>query len=253
MARKVFQRLFIFHVPIANITYDEAAQVMESFMERRDRTRIGTFINAHTLNFAEKDGEFKDILCRSEIVFGDGLGVKLAAHFLCRTHLRANLNGTDLMPFLFKRKRNKQGRVFLFGAAPGVAEKAGQEIEFTFPDWKVVGSKNGFFKEAQSREIIELINNSGADLLLVALGNPKQERWLSMHKHELKVPLCIGIGALLDYLAGQEVRAPNWMCRLGLEWLYRMCFQKGKFARYFFGNPAFFWSLAKERLRQLLY
>jgi N-acetylglucosaminyldiphosphoundecaprenol N-acetyl-beta-D-mannosaminyltransferase len=243
-----FQRLFVFHVPLANITYEEAAQVMESFMDKRDRTRIGTFINAHTLNFAAQDNEFRDILCRSEIVFGDGIGVKLAAQVLCHTTLKANLNGTDLLPYLFQRKRKEQGRVFLFGSAPGVSAKAAQEIEFAFPDWKVVGHRHGFFSDKESSGLIELINQSGADLLLVALGNPMQERWLSEHKNELKVPLCIGIGALLDYIAGNEVRAPRWLCSIGLEWLYRMLFQKGKFMRYFLGNPIFFARLAKERL-----
>ena len=242
-----FQRLFIFQVPIANLSYDEAARVMESFMEKRDRTRIGSFINAHTLNFAGKDRAFREILCHSDMVFGDGIGVKIASKVLCSTTLKANLNGTDLLPFLLQRYRKQTGKVFLFGSAPGVAEKAGKAIERDFPNWNVVGHRDGFFSDEESDEIIRSINETDADLLLVALGNPKQEQWLSLHKNELKIPLCIGIGALLDYLAGEEVRAPNWMCRLGLEWLYRMFFQKGKFARYFLGNPIFIARLLQYR------
>jgi exopolysaccharide biosynthesis WecB/TagA/CpsF family protein len=195
------------------------------------------FVNAHTINLARRDPEYASILNRGDLVLNDGAGVKLAAR-MKGVRFAANFCGTDFVPELLGRLGEEGVRAFLLGGRPGRAEGAAVALERDHPGVVVVGHHHGYGSD--DAEVVRRINESGAEVLLVAMGNPLQERWIDRHRQELEVPLAVGVGALLDFLAGAVPRAPGWLRRLELEWFYRLYREPRRmFGRYVVGNPAF--------------
>ena len=125
----------------------------------------------------------------------------------------------------------KGWKFFLFGSAPGIADKAKLKAEELYPGIKIVGTRNGYFTAADEPEIISQIKNSRADVLLAALGVPKQEKWLAKFRDELQIPVSIGVGGTFDVMAGVVKRAPLWMQRAKLEWLFRAMLQPSRAGR----------------------
>lgn len=246
------RRVPLLDLSITDATYPEAARLLDTLVRRRDRASMVHFVNAHTLNQANRNDAYRRALGRAEHLFGDGTGVRWAVRALQGVRLRANLNGTDLIPYFMREKVASGRRVFLLGTRDEVLRRAVPAVEEQMAGWQVCGFHDGFFDDADERRVVARINAARPDLLLVAMGNPRQETWIDRNLYRLEVPLSMGVGALFDYWAGAERRAPAWMCRAGVEWLYRMLFQRGKFARYFLGNPEFIWSVlrAKWSLRQ---
>lgn len=154
------------------------------------------------------------------IVCNDGIGLDIATWLLYRQRFPENMNGTDFVPYLLQHAPNPL-KVFLFGAEPGVADAAARHIESQLGA-KVVGCCNGFDQSKDITKLKAMIANSGADVLLVALGNPAQENWILKHHPELPIPIAIGVGALFDFMAKRKVRAPKFIQQLHLEWLYRL-------------------------------
>ena len=166
----------------------------------------------------------------SDLVVPDGAGTVWAAHHLGHA-MPERVAGYDLTQALLKRAPEKNRRVFFFGSAPGVAEKAKRKAESLYPGIRVVGVRNGYFSEADEPGIIREIREAKPDLLLAALGVPKQEKWLKKHKDELGVPVSIGVGGTLDVMAGTAKRAPVWMQKAKLEWLFRGILQPKRAGR----------------------
>ncbi|AOS03253.1 WecB/TagA/CpsF family glycosyltransferase [Xanthomonas oryzae pv. oryzae] len=154
-------------------------------------------------------------------IVNDGIGMDLAARLIHGRRFAGNLNGTDLIPYLC-RESAQPLKFFLLGGRPGVGKTAAATLTGTLGQ-QVVGMCDGYGEFAAAGEgLTERINRSGADVLLVAFGNPLQERWILDHSHALGVPLVFGVGALLDFLSGTAKRAPEWVRRLHLEWMYRL-------------------------------
>lgn len=241
------RRVPLFGLQITNATFPEAAGILEGLLNRRDRARVVHFVNAHTLNLARQDASYHRSLGRAEHLFGDGIGVRWAVRALHGAGLRANLNGTDLVPYFMQGTADRNYRLFMLGTHDRVLETAATTVRRALQGWEVCGLYHGFFDGFDEWQVVERINQAQPHLLLVAMGNPKQELWIDRHLYHLDVPLSMGVGALFDYWAGKERRAPLWMRQSGLEWLYRMLFQQGKFRRYLFGNPEFLWRVAREK------
>ncbi|MCC5085348.1 WecB/TagA/CpsF family glycosyltransferase [Xanthomonas campestris pv. raphani] len=154
-------------------------------------------------------------------IVNDGIGMDLAARLIHGRRFAGNLNGTDLIPYLC-REAAQPLKFFLLGGRPGVGKTAAATLTGTLGQ-QVVGMCDGYGEFAAAGEgLAERINRSGADVLLVAFGNPLQERWILDHGEALQVPLVFGVGALLDFLSGTAKRAPNWVRRLHMEWMYRL-------------------------------
>ena len=218
----------VFGVPIRCETMAEA---LERVAAARDpgHPKFFAFVNAHCLNLAYVDLAYAEILRRCDVVWPDGTGVRMAGRRL-GFPVPENVNGTDLFPLL-------SGRVFLYGAAPGVAERAAENVRAKYPQMTVVGTADGFGDECA---VIESVNRVRPDILLVAKGVPQQEKWIAAHLGELKCGCAIAVGGLLDFVSGRIPRAPLWMRRLGIEWLYRLkCEPVRMFRRYVIGNPLF--------------
>lgn len=233
----------VFGVPIMAATAEQATHSIR-MAARRGRVRVA-YVNAHTLNLAYEDQDLHEALANYDFVLNDGIGVSLAARAQGR-RFPENLNGSDFTPRLLKLSAEEGWRVFLLGGRPGVAQTAAAELAGAIPGLQIVGARHGFHEnpllDAQA------VRRSGAEVLLVAMGNPQQELWLHDHFHELpQVRVGVGVGAFLDFQAKAVSRAPGWMNRLGVEWVYRLAREPRRLAkRYLLGNPRFLLRVARE-------
>jgi N-acetylglucosaminyldiphosphoundecaprenol N-acetyl-beta-D-mannosaminyltransferase len=247
-----FDRILrVLGVPIHDVTKDLARDwVLHQILRRREPTSAAAFfVNAHTLNLAAADAEYRALLGRGDAVFGDGTGVRWAGK-LQGIRVRDNLVGTDFVPHLFSTSPPDQFSYFMLGATQATVEKAAEYARREFPNWRQAGVHHGYVKEeAESRAAIAQINDSGADVVLVGMGNPIQERWIERWKDEIKAQVCLGIGGLFDYWAGNVERAPQWVRKIGYEWAWRLYQEPvAKARRYLIGNPLFLYHVTRERL-----
>ena len=224
-----FSVVEILGVPVAALTMREAVEQAERWMDERRGALIAT-ANAEMIMNATRDEELFEILHSADLVVPDGAGTVWAARHLGH-EMPERVAGYDLSQELLRRAPLKNRRVFFFGSAPGVAEKAKQKAEELYPGISVVGVRNGYFSNEEEPEIIQKIRETRPDLLLVALGVPKQEKWLKKHKEALDVPVSIGVGGTLDVMAGTMRRAPVWMQKAKLEWLFRALLQPKRAGR----------------------
>ena len=219
----------ILGVHVDSLTMKEAVKRIRTFIEERKPVLIAT-ANAEMLMRTTYDHELKTILNDAALVVPDGAGTVWAAHHL--GHLMPErVAGYDLAQELMHEAPQKGYRLFFFGAAPGVAEKAKTKAEKLYPGIKIVGVRNGFFSADDEPEILREIKEASPDILLAALGVPKQEKWLASHLSELAVPVSMGVGGTFDVMAGIMKRAPRWMQKAKLEWLFRGALQPKRAGR----------------------
>jgi N-acetylglucosaminyldiphosphoundecaprenol N-acetyl-beta-D-mannosaminyltransferase len=244
--------LSVLGVPVSDLSMDDAIAYLERILVNQPRSAPHAvfFVNAHTLNLACEDPSFREVLCSAHRVFGDGTGVRWAVRWLHGHRLKDNVNGTDVVPLLFSRLGGRGLSYFLLGNTAERIERAAAHARQAFPGWRQAGFHHGYLGETGSpahAEAVAKINASGADMLLVGMGNPKQEQWIARHLPQLAVPLCMGTGGLFDYWVGDLVRAPAWVRRVGFEWLHLVIHQPHKSRRYFLGNPLFLARVARSR------
>jgi N-acetylglucosaminyldiphosphoundecaprenol N-acetyl-beta-D-mannosaminyltransferase len=248
---EIDSKLDVFGVPVIDASMEDALSLMEEIIRSPSRTaRSVYFVNAHTLNVAWEDPAYRDVLRNADYVFGDGTGVRWAVRALHGRSFRDNVNGTDMLPLLFATRANRGYRYYLLGNTAERIERAAAYARRTFTGWILAGHHHGYLDGLDQRAIVADINESGADMLLVAMGNPKQELWIDRFRGDLRVPLCIGVGGLLDYWSGDLRRAPPWMRKVGYEWVHLLMRQPTKARRYLIGNPQFLARVAKARLQR---
>ena len=223
------ERVNILGVDVDAVTMAEAVNVVRRAMDTRAGVLVAT-ANAEMLMRATHDEELRRILNASALVVPDGAGTVWAARHLGHA-MPERVAGYDLAQELLRCAPAEGRRVYFFGSAPGVAEKAKAKAEQLYPGIEIVGVRNGFFSPADNAAIIAEIRAARPDLLLVALGVPKQEKWIAAHLAELDVPVAIGVGGTLDVMAGVMKRAPHWMQRAKLEWLFRGLMQPKRAGR----------------------
>ena len=222
-------RVEILGVGVDSLTMSQAVERVQDLIKRRENSIVAT-ANAEMLMMATQDTELRDILNAAELVVADGAGTVWAANYL-GYEIPERVAGADLVQEIMKISPRQDYKIFLFGAAPGIAEKVKLKAEEIYPGIKIVGVRNGYFTAADEPEIIAQIRKSQADILLAALGVPKQEKFLSRHKSELNVPVSIGVGGTFDVMAGVVKRAPLWMQKAKLEWLFRALLQPSRAGR----------------------
>jgi N-acetylglucosaminyldiphosphoundecaprenol N-acetyl-beta-D-mannosaminyltransferase len=246
--REAPPELHLFGIRIVNTTMDEALEWVV------DRATAGTpslmaFVNPDCLNIAWKNPAYKAVLLGAQRVLPDGIGIHLACRML-GTPLLANVNGTDMFPRLCQRLAGTGLSIFLFGARPGVAAAAAAAMKVLHPELAIAGTRDGYFSPEETLRVVEEINRSGASVLLVAMGAPRQEQWLAEHGPELSPPVRMGVGGLFDFYSGRIARAPVWMREIGLEWVYRLLQEPGRmWRRYIIGNPLFLFRVWRESRR----
>ncbi len=220
----------ILGIPIDNVTMEEAMAAVKKFLNE-DKVHAIYTPNSEIMMAALQDNSLKETLKAGDLLVPDGAGVVLASKIL-GNELSERVPGFDLVNNIFKMSPEMKPSFFLLGAKPGVAEEAAVNIINRFPDVKIAGWHHGYFSENEENEIIEKINSSGADILLVALGAPKQEKWIHKNKGRFhKVKICIGIGGSLDVFAGKANLAPPFFREHSLEWLYGLYKEPRRFRR----------------------
>ena len=223
------ERVNILGVEVDAVTMTEAVADVCAYMDERAGVMIAT-ANAEMIMRATHDRELCTILNEAALVVPDGAGTVWAARHLGHA-MPERVAGYDLAQELLRRAPAEGRRIYFFGAAPGVAEKAKEKAEQLYPGIEIVGVRNGFFSPADNAAIITEIKAAHPDLLLVALGVPKQEKWIAAHLAALDVPAAIGVGGTLDVMAGVMKRAPYWMQKAKLEWLFRGLMQPKRAGR----------------------
>jgi N-acetylglucosaminyldiphosphoundecaprenol N-acetyl-beta-D-mannosaminyltransferase len=237
-------------VGIDSVTMSETLDAAEELVRARKPSYFVT-PNVDVLVQLQTDREFKRIYDGASLVLADGMPLIWAGKFL-GTPFKAKVSGSDLFVELCKRASEKGFSVYFMGAMPGVAAKAAAILEKRFPGLKVTGTHSpsfGFEKnEDECREIAAKIKTAKPDILFIGLGSPKQEKWTDRWIAEHQVPLSVMVGISFDYVAGTVKRAPAWMQKSGLEWLFRLCVEpKRLWKRYLVDDPKYFWYVLKQK------
>ena len=210
----------ILGIKVDKITIDGAVDKIFGFLSGNRCHKIYT-PNSEIIMMGYKDEGFAKILNDADLLTADGIGVVKASQIL-RNPVPERAAGFDIASKLIGKLADSEYKLFLFGGKPGVAEQAKAELEKKYPGIKISGLRNGYFKDEETPDIVNEINNSGAELLYVCLGAPKQEIWISENADKLNCRAALGVGGSLDVFAGVAERAPEFYCKHGLEWFYRL-------------------------------
>ena len=230
-------KVAILGVPIDNLSMDEVIQVLEDQILEGGFHQVAT-ANVDFLIKSIHDDELHEALCRCDLVLPDGMPLVWASRMM-GTGLKERVAGADLVPRLAALSASKGYRIFLLGAEEESSARAAAWMECEYPGVCIAGRYSPEYKpldQMDQEDILSKIETARPDILLVAFGNPKREKWLAMHRHRLNVPLCIGIGGSLDFLSGKTSRAPKWMQSNGLEWVHRMSQEPARLANRYLGN-----------------
>ena len=221
------EKISIYGVGYNNVTLDEAAALCEELMLEEKNHMVVT-PNAEIGYMASKDIKLARILNRADVVVADGVGVVYASR-IYRTPVKAKVPGVELGVKVLENAAKSGKGVFFLGAKPGVGDMAAAKLSEKIPGINFVGIRDGYFKSDE--EVISEINASGAEILFVCLGAPKQEFWMAENFDKLNCRLMLGLGGSLDSYAGTVKRAPKLFIKLGLEWFYRLLKEPKRFGR----------------------
>lgn len=227
-----------------SMTMDEALSRAEALL-RGEKAAYVVTPNAEIAYEALHDGQLREMLNGADLMLPDGAGVVLASKLL-RTPVKQKVAGVDFAAGLLGVLERNGQSLYLLGGKPGIGELAAQKMLEAHPQLRIAGIADGYFQD--EAPVIAKINASGADALFVCLGAPKQERFMVQHRQELHVHLMAGLGGSLDAFAGTVQRAPAWMIRLNLEWLYRLIREPKRFRR-MLRLPKYLWAVMLKRIR----
>lgn len=227
-----------------SMTMDETLSRAEALL-RGDKAAYVVTPNAEIAYEALHDGQLREMLNGADLMLPDGAGVVLASKLL-RTPVKQKVAGVDFAAGLLGVLERNGQSLYLLGGKPGIGELAAQKMLEAHPQLRIAGIADGYFQD--EAPVIAKINASGADALFVCLGAPKQERFMVQHQQELHVDLMAGLGGSLDAFAGTVQRAPAWMIRLNLEWLYRLIREPKRFRR-MLRLPKYLWAVMLKRIR----
>ncbi|WP_405324058.1 WecB/TagA/CpsF family glycosyltransferase [Fibrobacter sp.] len=238
------------NVMIDSLFMDEAIAVADELVKKRNNSFIVT-PNVDHLVLLESNQELRDAYSKADLVLADGMPIVWLSKYYGGA-IKEKISGSDFLPKLCELSAQRGYKVFFLGAAPGVAEKAAENMRQLYEGLQVVGCLSpdfDFETDPQKIEkVLEQIKAAKPDILVVAFGCPKQEVFISKYKDVLNVPVCIGVGASLDFAAGLKKRAPKWMSDYGLEWFFRMWQEPGRmFKRYVLRDWRFLKLLWKYR------
>lgn len=232
------RRRAILGLEVSCFSYGEALAFASQMASLPLGQTVISFLNANNANIMFADKEYRDILSR-QMVLPDGIGVDIAATFVYGDKFPANLNGTDFVPALLTYM-DRPRRIGLIGGMAEVAEKAAANFKRHAPWHEFIVVSDGYFSEADSMKVVERVDALKLDILLVGLGSPKQEKWVDTYIRPDHARLVLCVGALFDFVGEAVPRAPRFLRRIRLEWMFRMLIEpKRLWRRYVIGNPLF--------------
>ena len=234
----------ILGVRVDDVTHEETLALVEQFIARQSLHQICT-VNPEFVMRAQQDTAFREVINHAALCIPDGIGLLWAAKRL-RHPLRERVAGSDTVMRIAERAAQTGWRLYLLGAAPGVAEKAASVLQTRYPGLNVVGTFPGSPSPDEQGTIVERIRAARPDVLFVAFGAPAQDTWIARNQPCLQVPVTMGVGGSLDFVAGVSRRAPRWMQRIGLEWLYRLIREPWRWRRQL-ALPCFVWQVLRAK------
>lgn len=236
----------ILDIPVDYVTMDEAKARISTFINSQKYHMVFT-PNPEIIMLAQDNAQMKEALQQADLIIPDGIGVVIGSKILKGKNLPERVPGFDLIQGTMAQAVDKGYRYYFFGSKPGVAEEAAKNMRIKYPGIQIVGTRDGYFKEDEMDAIINDINESGANMLLVALGAPRQELWIQAAKDKLpNVRVAVGVGGSLDGMAGTVKRAPEIFQKLNLEWFYRLVSQPTRAKRMLL-LPKFIVEVLKKR------
>lgn len=241
--KQAIPKLSLFGIELINIKMHELIGHVITYAKTPSKqTQQLAFVNADCFNISIHNAEYRQCLQKCQQVYADGIGVRLASMWK-GVALQDNLNGTDMFPHLCEQLAAQKLPLFLLGGKQGIAETTAKNMKQRYPDLIIAGTQEGFYHQentATHEQVINKINQSGAAVLLVAMGAPTQELWIKTFQSQLNVGVAIGVGGLFDFYSNKIKRAPFWVRQLGMEWIYRLKQEpKRMWKRYIIGNPLF--------------
>lgn len=232
----------ILGVQVNTENYDELIPKVFRNIEDKKKSLV-VAINPEKLMKAKEDPGLKALLNRAEFQIPDGIGVIIASK-LKKGCISSRITGIDMMDRIVREAARTGRAVFLYGAKPGVADKAAQQLKQTYPNLIVAGTQDGY--ESDTSKVLETINKAKPDILFVAMGSPKQEQWIEQHRDNLYPMLYQGVGGSFDVLAGNVKRAPAAFQKMGAEWLYRLLKEPSRLKRQM-NLPKFLFEVFKQK------
>ena len=216
------------------------------------RQLLVCYANVHAFNLAAHDARFKRILQGADILYCDGVGLKLGAK-LDGQQLTNRNTAPDWVPELAVACEQADLSLFIVGAASGIAERAANKLRETAPELHIVGVHDGYFDKTntsvENDAVIQAINRAAPDILIIGFGMPLQEYWIEENRSRLGAKILLPVGGMINYLAGNVYRAPRWITDYGLEWLARLVVEPRRlWRRYVLGNPTFLWRVLRNRI-----
>jgi N-acetylglucosaminyldiphosphoundecaprenol N-acetyl-beta-D-mannosaminyltransferase len=247
------KRLLSIHtIEVLFAGYDEILTVIDSALHRSIVPQTIGYINAHTVNLCARDPFLQEALRRQTINYAEGVGIHLAAWFLhtSTTGLRLNHNATDLNERLLGFLNSEKRSIYFLGGTPSTMDSLLTTVRQRYPDLRIAGACDGY-SGMTDPALIEGINGSQADVVMLALGQPNQERWLYLHRDMINVPVCIAAGGFFDFISGTTLRAPWFVRAVRMEWFFRMMMEPGRlWKRYIIGIPQFIFLILKQRMQR---
>ena len=219
----------ILGVPIDIVTIDGAIDKVKELLEGNHCSMVTT-PNTEIVMAATNDRELLEVLSKSDLCIPDGIGLIYASR-IQKLGLTARVTGVDLMKKILEYSNTLEKSIYILGGKPNVAQLACENIKNTFSSIQVLGFHDGYFSQEDEKKIIQEINEAKPDILFVALGAPRQEKWIYQHKKNLNVKVAMGVGGCVDIWAGTAKRAPDVFQRLGMEWFYRLMKEPWRYKR----------------------
>jgi N-acetylglucosaminyldiphosphoundecaprenol N-acetyl-beta-D-mannosaminyltransferase len=238
------KRVEILGVPVDCVTMDEAIARIESFILSKEPHIVAT-ADSSGLVIAQSDPVFKEILKAADLVTPDSAGVLWA----CRkrgAELEARVSGVDILSKLCAKSADKGYRLFFLGSAPGIAELAAEKLRLQYPGCNIVGTRHGYFPPDSDAVVAAEIAEAKPDVVFVAMGIPRQEKFIAATREIIRAPVAIGVGGSLDVFSGKARRAPKIIQKLWLEWLWRVLLNPSKFTKVK-TLPIFAWMVLREK------
>jgi len=246
-------RVSFLGLDIDNVSFQDALARIVNLARDPEPAYVVTPNVDHVMRI-QKHARFRRVYREASLVLADGMPVVWASRIL-GTPVQEKVSGSDLLPGLAPVAAAEGLSIYLLGGQPGAAEACAHTLSARHPSLRIAGvhcPEPGFHLGlGRNRKVIETVRRAAPDILFVALGTPKQEYWIHRHHRELGVPVSIGVGAAFDFLAGAARRAPAWMQRRGLEWLYRLCCEPRRlWKRYLLDDSPFLFLVMRHALRK---
>lgn len=243
-------RQYLLGVAVDNLTLDESVDRIATFVDT-GHPHQHVVVNADKVVKAARDPRLASVIASCDLINADGMPVVWASHLLGQP-LKERVTGIDLFFRLLREAPARGWRVYLLGARPEVLAECVRRAQRDYPGLQIAGAHHGYWPPEEETALVEQIRAAQPDLLFVAMGSPRKELFLAEHLDTMEVPFAMGVGGSFDVMAGLTRRAPRWMQKTGLEWLYRLLQEPRRmYRRYLIEDMQFFWLLAVAMARRV--